>query len=79
MAYFDGRVATVDYTEPGSINIYYGGMLMPDGYGHGHVKARICHYGTVAIVYWRRPDSEGGKVVVNNPNSVEPLSLYFTG
>lgn len=78
MAYFDGRIASVDVvTERNTMNIYYGGLTTPDGYGAGHVKAVVCDYGYAAITYWRLPDVEGGKVIINNPNSAEALSKYF--
>lgn len=73
---FDGQDAKV-IQEAGATNIYYGGLLTPDGIGHGHVKAQGGVYGE-SIVYWRKPDSEGGQVVIDNFASSEALSDHFS-
>lgn len=75
--YFDNYPATVVH-EPGTINVYYGGVFRPGGDGHGHVKAQG---GTFAenIVYWRLPLSEGGTVVIDNWASTERLADHMSG
>lgn len=64
MATFDGQEAKV-VRNPGEIQVFYGGFLMPDGDGHGHVRATGGPLGE-NIVYWRLPASEGGQVIVSN-------------
>ena len=64
MAQFDGQDAKVERSA-GTINVYYGGFMSPDGRGHGHVKATGGMLGE-NIVYWRLPESEGGRVIVSN-------------
>lgn len=64
MATFDGKDAKVERSG-GTINVFYGGFLVPDGTGHGHVKATGGPMGE-NIVYWRLPDDEGGQVIVSN-------------
>lgn len=65
MAYFDGQPAIV-HRSGGQINVYYGSRFgnIP-GDSHGYVKATG---GTLGknIVYWRRPESKGGQVIVDN-------------
>lgn len=73
---FDGQDAKV-VQEAGTKNIYYGGFLAPDGNGHGHVKAQGGMLGE-SIVYWRKPESEGGQVVIDNFASTEALSDHFS-
>lgn len=77
MATFDGQEAKV-VQEAGTVNIYYGGHMTPDGYGHGHVKAQGGKYGE-NIVYWRLPDNEGGNVVIDNFASYERLADHISG
>ena len=63
--WFDGKEATV-YRSGGTINVLYGGYRgNTPGDGHGHVKATGGPFGE-NIVYWRLPDSEGGRVIVDN-------------
>lgn len=64
MAQFDGKEAKV-VRSPGEIQVYYGGELTPDGYGHGHVRATGGPLGE-NIVYWRLPKSEGGNEIISN-------------
>jgi len=64
MATFDGKEAKVERSA-GTIDVYYGGFIVPDGDGHGHVKATGGALGE-NIVFWRLPESEGGQVVVSN-------------
>lgn len=77
VACFDGKEAVIE-NEPGTINIYYGGMFTPDGLGHGHVKAQGGPFGE-SIVFWRLPDSEGGQIVIDNWASQEMLSNHLSG
>lgn len=79
MAYFQGREAKVN-RSPGKVEVYYGGFLSPDGIGHGHVKATGGPLGE-NIVYWRLPEDEGGKVIVDNSWDItggNDLSNYLT-
>lgn len=64
MPYFDNQPAVVEQ-KAGELNIFYGGYLSADGHGHGHVKAQGGPFGET-IVFWRKPDSEGGAVVIDN-------------
>lgn len=64
MASFQGKEAKVERSA-GTIDVYYGGFLTPDGQGHGHVKATGGPLGE-NIVYWRLPQDEGGQVIVSN-------------
>lgn len=64
MAYFDGKPAKV-IRNPGEVQVFYGGFLEPDGIGHGHVRATGGSMGE-NIVYWRLPESEGGREVISN-------------
>lgn len=77
MAWFDGQDAKV-VQEAGTINIFYGGSFVPDGNGHGHVKAQGGPFGE-NIVYWRLPDSEGGAIVIDNFASAERLNDHLSG
>lgn len=78
MPYFDGYEAVV-VREPGTINVYYGGRgCVPDGEGHGHVKAQGGVFGE-SIVYWRLPECEGGKVVIDNFEGIGRISDHLTG
>ena len=60
MAYFDRQPAIV-HKPGGRISVYYGGI----GPGHGHVRATGGQLGE-SIVYWRLPESEGDKGIVDN-------------
>lgn len=77
MPYFDGQQADVEQ-KAGELNIYYGGLLYPSGPGHGHVKAQGGALGE-SIVYWRLPDNEGGRVVIDNWASSERLADHMSG
>lgn len=77
MPFFDGQEAVI-VKQAGTIDIYYGGLWKPDGEGHGHVKAQG-HTCGECIVYWRLPDREGGRVVIDNWASEERLSSHLSG
>lgn len=48
---------------------YYGGRFSPDGGGHGHVVSNDGEN----IHYWRLPDGEGGRVVLDDRWSADKL------
>ena len=77
MASFDGKDAKV-VREAGTINIFYGGTFFPDGTGHGHVKAQGGAFGE-SIVFCRLPESEGGRIAIDNWASSESLSDHLSG
>lgn len=70
--YFDGQPIKVRVGATGRrerLEFFYGGLFVPDGDGHGHVVSND----GVSINYWRLPDSEGGRVVVDDYFSSERL------
>ena len=80
MTWFDNKEAEV-YRSFGTIDVYYGGSPCPDGPGHGHIKATDNYMGE-KIVYWRLPDDEGGRVIVEkswSDSSDEDLRDHMTG
>lgn len=52
---------------------FYGGLMTPDGIGHGHV---VCNEGE-AINYWRKPSHEGGQVMIDDNFSSEQLASHM--
>ena len=52
---------------------YYGGLfVVPDGRGHGHVVRNDGE----TINFWRLPDSEGGRIIVDNGIGSDYLTDY---
>lgn len=69
---FDGQDIKVIYGATGRrdrFEFYYGGFLSPDGVGHGHVVSND----GLNINFWRLPDSEGGRIVIDDRWSTEQL------
>ncbi|WP_367133234.1 hypothetical protein [Saccharothrix sp. HUAS TT1] len=69
---FEGHHALIEsgYTTDGQakVDIYYGGRGGPLGKGHGHlVKLRDGD----SVVYWRLPQSEGGRVITDNRRGLQ--------
>ena len=70
--YFDGQEIVVKYGATGRndrFEFYYGGFYTPDGDGHGHVVSNDGEN----IIFWRLPDREGGRVVIDDRFSFEKL------
>jgi len=57
----------------GRFEFLYGGAGKPDGTGHGHV---VCNDGET-INYWKKPASEGGRVVIDDRWSTEQLARHM--
>jgi hypothetical protein len=76
-AKFDGHEIKIVRGSRGRherFEFFYGGAVLPDGSGHGHV---ICNDGET-INYWRMPVSEGGKEAINDDwTSSEQLSAHM--
>ncbi len=53
--------------------LYGGAGNLPDGAGHGHVVSND----GVNIAYWRTPQSEGGRVLVDDLMSQERLGGHM--
>lgn len=54
------------------LEFYYGGMVTADGPGHGHVVSNDGEN----IHFWRLPESEGGRIVIDDRWSREELRAH---
>jgi hypothetical protein len=57
----------------GRFEFFYGGAMHADGPGHGHV---VCNDGET-INYWRKPNHEGGQVIIDDNWSTEKLARHM--
>ena len=69
---FDSYLALVDRSEPGVVILRYGGMLIPNGPGHGTVRIV-----DGKIAYHKRPNNHVADTL--DPNNLESIDDHIAG
>jgi hypothetical protein len=59
IGYMDGKQVKFDYRSDGKINVFFGGIGNPDGYGHGHIVIDQ----ESNVVYMRQPFKDKTKAI----------------